>query len=216
MNLSEASGVDTPGVKEVASDLEVDEALVGLEATAYRACAARGNYLSLDRPDIQYAAKEISIRMSNPKQSNIDALKRLGRYLKKHPRAVFFYKHQSACSKLTVHSDTNHAGCLRTRKSTQGGVVMYGTHCIKTWSSTQAIIALSSGEAEYLGVVKATSVGLGLKSMLADMNVDVKVHVLSDATAAIGIANRLGLGQVRHMAVHYLWVQERERGHYIG
>ena len=86
---------------------------------------------------------------------------------------------------------------------------MYGTHCIKTWSSTQAIIALSSGEAEYLGVVKATSIGLGLKSMLADMSLDCTVHVLSDATAAIGIANRRGLGQVRHMAVHYLWVQER-------
>ena len=58
-------------------------------------------------------------------------------------------------------------------------------------------------------MVKATSVGLGTKSMLADMNMAVSVHVLSDATAAIGIANRRGLGAVRRMAVHCLWVQER-------
>ena len=33
----------------------------------------------------------------------------------------------------------------------------------------------------------------------------------SDAEAAKGIASRTGLGTMRHLAVHYLWVQERVR-----
>ena len=87
---------------------------------------------------------------------------------------------------------------------------MYGQHCIKTWSSTQAIIATSSGEAEYYGIVKASSVGMGLRSLLADMGVmGTQLEVLTDATAAKQMASRTGLGTVRHIDTHYLWVQEK-------
>ena len=86
---------------------------------------------------------------------------------------------------------------------------MLGQHCIKTWSSTQAIISFSSGEAEYYGIVKASSVGLGLKAMLTDMGMNPSLEVLTDASAAKGIASRTGLGKTRHIEVHYLWVQER-------
>ena len=88
---------------------------------------------------------------------------------------------------------------------------MHGQHCLKTWSSTQAIIALSSGEAEYYGVVKASSVGLGCKAMLHDMNTKVNLEVFTDAEAAKGIASRTGLGKTRHISVHFLWVQEKIR-----
>ena len=86
---------------------------------------------------------------------------------------------------------------------------MLGQHCIKTWSSTQAIISLSSGEAEYYGVVKGASVGLGLKAIIADMSNTIDIEVLTDATAARGVASRRGLGGTRHVEVHYLWVQEK-------
>ena len=88
---------------------------------------------------------------------------------------------------------------------------MWGSHCIRNWSSTQAIIALSSGEAEYYGVVKAASVALGCRAMFTDFNIDSKIDIYTDAEAAKGIASRTGLGKTRHIAVHYLWVQERVR-----
>lgn len=88
---------------------------------------------------------------------------------------------------------------------------MFGGHCIKHWSSTQAIIALSSGEAEYYGLVKAASAGLGAVSMYADMGDSLALSIHTDAEAARGIANRLGLGKTRHIDVHLLWVQERVR-----
>ena len=88
---------------------------------------------------------------------------------------------------------------------------MYGSHCIKSWASAQGVIALSSGEAEYYGVVKAASVGLGIKSMLTDLGFKLELEVLTDASAAKGIASRRGLGKTRHVAVHFLWVQERVR-----
>ena len=86
---------------------------------------------------------------------------------------------------------------------------MLGDCCIKSWSSTQNLIALSSGEAEYYGVVKAASVALGTQAMLKDMGFVLPIEVMTDASAAKGIASRIGLGKTRHIQVHFLWVQER-------
>ena len=112
--------------------------------------------------------------MSKPQESDVAALKRLGRYVKQYPRVVFKYPFQSPVSKLRTYSDSNYAGCLKTRKSTQGGAVMLGQHCIKTYSSTQGVIAISSAEAEFYGVVKAASVGLGIRSALMDLGAVVR------------------------------------------
>jgi hypothetical protein len=45
--------------------------------------------------------------------------------------------------------------------------------------------------------------------MLKDMGFNLSLEVLTDASAAKGIASRRGLGKTRHIQVHYLWVQER-------
>ena len=86
---------------------------------------------------------------------------------------------------------------------------MIGKHLIKSWCSTQAIVALSSGEAEYYGIVKGASIGLGLKSMLGDFGIAASVRVNTDASAAKGMVNRRGLGKVRHIQVNQLWIQDR-------
>ena len=56
-----------PGGDKKALEVEKKTAeLVGAEATRFRAVAARANYLSADRPDVQYAVKEICRRMAKP------------------------------------------------------------------------------------------------------------------------------------------------------
>eukprot|EP00972_Heterocapsa_arctica_P056547 8346871-Heterocapsa_arctica.AAC.1 len=59
---------------------------------------------------------------------------------------------QESPDRSTAIVDTDYAGCLETRKSTSGGVLMHGCHCIRSWSTTQSVIALSSGEAELYGI----------------------------------------------------------------
>ena len=54
------------GDKQVMAVEAETEALVGAEATRFRAVAARAKYLSGDRPDIQYAVKEVCRRMAKP------------------------------------------------------------------------------------------------------------------------------------------------------
>ena len=98
----------------------------------------------------------------------------------------------------------------QSRKSTSGGVTLFGSHCLKTWSVSQQVIALSSGEAEYYGLVKGASVSLGLKGMLDDIDLhNCGIVICTDAAAAKGIASRRGLGKVRHIELCELWLQEQ-------
>ena len=148
--------------------------------------------------------------MSKPTTLAMVALKRLCRYLRTRQRLVFRYDYQSA-THLDVYSDTDHAGCIRTRKSTSGGCLMVGRHIIKTWSATQACVALSSGEAEFYGVVRAAGIALGHKALMADLGLKLPARVWTDSSAAIGICGRQGLGKLRLIKCHMLWVQQRLR-----
>ena len=135
----------TPGIRLSFSEVEKDEPLEEGLHIAFRAAAARANYLAADRVDVQFAAKEICRWMSKPTKHAWSALKRLCRYLVGLPRLVFKYASQTVGS-IEVFTDTDWAGCPRTRKSTSGGAITLGSHTIKHWSSTQPTTALSSGE----------------------------------------------------------------------
>ena len=86
---------------------------------------------------------------------------------------------------------------------------MLGTHCIKTWSTNQQVVATSSGEAEYYGMVKGASNGLGIQGMLLDAGVILGITLCTDSSAAKGIASRRGLGKVRHIELAELWLQDQ-------
>ena len=90
---------------------------------------------------------------------------------------------------------------------------MFGSHFIKSWSSIQPSITMSSGEAEMVGVTKAAAAALGFRSLMADLGLDWPVRVWTDSTASIGMCSRQGLGKVRHLDVQTMWIQQRIRNH---
>ena len=209
LDMDDAKGTTTPGIKIDESEHDIIS-LDKMESTAYRSLAARCNYLAADRIDIQYAVKELCREMSCPTSISWIKLKKLARYLKAHPRLVMKYKYKDNAGTLNVYSDTDFAGCLKTRRSTSGGCIMRGSHCIKSWATTQAIVALSSGEAEYYGLTKAACLGIGAISLCKDFHIVLKLIVYTDSSAAKGIVARRGLGKLRHLDVQVLWLQERE------
>ena len=149
LGMTGSRSVGTPGVKATSEQIAADKDLSPERQRPYRGVAARSNYLSADRPDMQHAAKEVCRCMSTPTEVPLVALKRVGRYFEGHARLVYKYVFQIA-SKIDCYSDTDWAGCPRTRRSTSGGCLMLGKHLIKSWSTTQGPISLSSGEAEFM------------------------------------------------------------------
>ena len=80
-------------------------------------------------------------------------------------------------------------------------------HAVKVWSSNQAVIVQSSGEAEYYGLVRGASVAIGMRKMMKDLGVTCGIVAKTNASAAKSIASRLGVGKVRHIEVNQLWLQ---------
>ena len=79
---------------------------------------------------------------------------------------------------------------------------------IKHYSRTQSTIALSSAEAELYATVSAASEGLGLAAMCGEYGQVLWPYINANASAAIGIAQRKGLGKVRHLDTQSLWIQD--------
>ena len=145
--------------------------------------------------------------MSKPTIRDWARLKRLGRYLIGHKRLIYKYELQDEVGTLTTYSDANWASNKADRKSTSGGIIMHGKHYIKSWSKTQSLVALSSAESELYAIVKASSEILGLMSTIREMNKNHTSAMFSDASAALGIIQRQGLGKLRHIDCSYLFVQ---------
>ena len=221
LGLEKSRDVATPCVPETADIKKINEKdqmpLDAQDATKFRGIAARINYLAADRPDLQFASKCASKHMASPTHGGWDLLKRIGRYLKAHPRLVQKFKWCEWHDVVHGYADSDWAGDKSSYKSTSGGAMMWGPHCLKTWATSQSTIALSSGEAELYAMTKMAVQLKGIMSLMADFMIEVKGKVKSDSTAAIGIAHRDGLGgRCRHIRVQYLWIQESVRERALG
>ena len=120
------------------------------------------------------------------------------------------FPYQAESEHVNVYVDSDYAGCRVTRKSTSGGCVMIGDHFIRGWTKTQATIALSSGEAELMGMVRGTCEALGAVSLARDPGINTWGSLYTDSGAALGIAGRAGAGKVRHLDTSMLWIQQKQ------
>ena len=196
--------VVTPGVKDAG---DRGEELDAERRQTYRSAAMRLAYLAQDRPEVAFAAKEIARCMSAPDETAWTALKRAVRFCLGTPRVIWQFERQPPITFLDAWSDSDRAGCLRTRRSTSCTALMAGKHLLRFSSTTQTVVALSSGESEFYGLVKSSSTILGAVAMAKDLGATLAARVRYDATAGAGIANRRGVGRVRHLHTPSLWIQ---------
>ena len=147
LGLQRAKSVATP----VADAHHESEELLDHERfKMYQSLRARRNFLAVDRIDIQVASKERCRSMARPTVKDWAKLKRIGRYLVGKPRMVYKYKSQEEVEFLTAYSDSNWASNIDDRRSTSGGIILHGSHYIKSWNTTQSLVALCSSEAELM------------------------------------------------------------------
>ena len=209
LRLDAANGVKSPGEDDRPwMEEENGEHLQGADASEYRALAARANYLAQDRADILFAAKECCRGMAAPTRGHMRAIRRLARFLIAVPRVVWTFAPQARQKTLRFFSDSDWAGCRRTARSTSGGVAMLGTHCVKCYSVTQKFVTLSSGEAELMAMVKATTEAIGLTQLAASWGNQLEAEIFVDSSAALAVTNRKGCGKLRHVRIGHLWIQE--------
>ena len=205
----ESKGLSQAVYKEDDGEDESEE-LEPWAARRYRSLAAVVNYLSLDRPDLQFAASVLGRSMARPTERAQLRLKKVARYLLAHRVVEHVYSFGTAddARELVAWSDSDWAGDWVHRRSTTGGLLELAGGVVKSWSNRQGSVALSSGEAEFYAAGKAAIEAIGGQSLLKDLGWDVQLRVCLDASAAQSIASRQGLGKMRHVDVRYLWLQE--------
>ena len=76
---------------------------------------------------------------------------------------------------------------------------MVGDNCVKAWSTTQNVVALSTGEAEYYAALRGASEGLGFLAGCDDQGIwvdgKVSLKVSTDSSACKGICQWTGLAR---------------------
>ena len=81
----------------------------------------------------------------------------LARYVLQHPAETWLFNYQADPKTLFVYTDTDWAADELTRKSVSCTVERYGSHMLDCSVAKQSLVALSSEEAEFYGIVKAVA-----------------------------------------------------------
>ncbi|GJV12166.1 hypothetical protein Tco_1353707 [Tanacetum coccineum] len=117
---------------------------------------------------------------------------------------------------LTAFSDSDHAGCLDSRKSTSGGIQFLGGDKLVSWSSKkQDCTSMSLAEAEYVSLSACCAQVLWLRTQLTDYGFHFdKIPMYCDSKAAIAIScNPVQHSRTKHIDVRYHFIKEQvEKG----
>ncbi len=99
--------------------LSVDEGDLMEDITMYKHIMWSLIYMTITRPDLNYAVRVVSQFMQTPQKPHLDAVRRILRYIKHTLQCGIFYETKS---KLQVHgyTDVDRAGNVLDRRSTNG------------------------------------------------------------------------------------------------
>ena len=118
------------------------------EPTYFRSIAGKLQYLTITRPDIQYAVNFVCQRMHLPTMNDFGLLKRILRYLK-GTQGLSLHIEKSTSLTLSAFCDSEWAGCRETRRSNTGFCTLLGPNLISWSAKRQPTASRSSTEAKY-------------------------------------------------------------------
>ena len=96
------------GEQHLGEDVGDDQVyLLGSEATAFRACVARLNFLGHDSPELQFPAKELSKEMARPTHGSWHRLKKVVRFLVGRSSVVWEFEWQEEAGCVRVFADSD-------------------------------------------------------------------------------------------------------------
>ena len=207
--LGAAHGADTPAVTP--GDYDASPLLGDADAATYRSMVGALLYVSTHtRPDIAYAVCHLARFMSAPRALQLTAAKRVFRYLRAHPGGITYAAARGAAP-LTGFADASFAADAATGRSVTGYTFVFGGAAVCWRSRLQALVTLSTTEAEYVALSDAAREVLPLLALLQFMGVRAPTPVLihEDNTSALQLTvNPVVQQRTRHIGVKYHFIRE--------
>jgi hypothetical protein len=181
-----------------------------VSSTLYKQIVGSLMYLTSTRPDIMHAVSLISRYMENPTEQHLLAAKRIFRYLKGTSDFGILYK-KGARENLYGFSDSDYAGDQDDRKSTSGYVFMMGSGAISWSSKKQAIVTLSTTEAEFIAAAACACQAIWLKRLLCELGYHQEgpTSIHCDNVSTIKLSKNPVLhGRSKHIDVRYHFLRD--------
>ncbi|KAB2604291.1 retrotransposon protein [Pyrus ussuriensis x Pyrus communis] len=164
------------------------------------------------RPDLAFAVSVLGRFQSNPGTTHWVAAKKVLRYLKRTRDFMLTYSYVDKLE-LVGFTDSDLAGCVDDRKSTNGYIFLLANGAVSWKSAKQKGIASSTMEAEFIGCYAATQQAIWLKNMVRGLeivdNVDRPLKLYCDNKAAVFFSkNNKRSYASRLMDIKYLKVRD--------
>ena len=115
----------------------------------YRSMIGSLLYLIGTRPNIMHAVGIVGRFQENPKESHLQVVKRIFKYLQGTQDFGLWY-HRDTELTLHAYTDADWIGSVDDRNSTSSGAFCIGSRLVSWFSKKQSSIALSTAEAEYV------------------------------------------------------------------
>ena len=120
-------------------------------------------------------------------------------------------QYKSTGRNLLGYSDADWANDLDSHHSTSGNVFVISKGAISWLSQKQAIVALSTAEAEYIALGSATQEAIWLRQLLSDLKVNVQepTEIFEDNQRSIAMAkNPVGHKRSKHIDIRHHFIRE--------
>ncbi|CAA7051989.1 unnamed protein product [Microthlaspi erraticum] len=144
-----------------------DEQGEDVDVKLYRGMIGSLLYLTASRPDLSFSVGVLCSYQAKPKQSHLQAVKKILRYVKGTVNLGIFYS-KGSNRNLAGYCDADWAGCADDRKSTSGGCFFLGNNLIAWLSKKQNSVSLSTAEAEYIALGSCCTQLIWMRQMSAD------------------------------------------------
>lgn len=190
---------------------EYEESDLFTEPTYFRSVAGKLQYLTITRPDIQYAVNFVCQRMHTPTQADFGFLKRILRYIKGTQSLGLHIKKQSFLN-LSAYCDSDWADCKETRRSTTGFGTLLGPNLISWSAKRQATVSRSSTEAEYRALGATAQEIAWMSFLLRDIGISQPhaTMLLCDNLSAVYLsANPTMHKRSKNFDTDYHYIRER-------
>ena len=193
----------------VVSKLTADENGKDVDIRMYRGMIGSLLYLTASRPDIMYSVCVCARFQAKPKDSHLQAVKRIFKYLSGTITLGLFYPITNAFD-LVGYSDADYAGSQTDRKSTSGVCAFLGQSLVSWLSKKQTSVALSTAEGEYLAAGSCCSQMLWMRQQLKDFGIKCKqTPIFCDNTSTINISeNPVNHSRTKHIDVRHHFLRD--------
>lgn len=216
-NMSAAKPVDSPLLmsygKNQTDEISVQDQVPYREAIGslmYAACTTR--------IDIACAVGTASRKVSDPKETDWEAVKRIFRYLTDKKDMGIIYGEEYDYG-MVAYCDADFAGDKKTSRSTTGLVVIYGGGPIHWKSQRQSLVTLSSTEAEVVSLCTTVKDVIWIRKLAIELGIIPKepTPIYCDNSSAVRISTNLKSShRTRHMSVQSSYpIEQAEKGEII-